>query len=137
MANNYMYTQEFLPKETVEFDLKKTGLFITDPQNDFISEGGGGLPLVGDNVKEGKVVEKLVQLREAAKEVGIRTFYSPHMYTEMDYKDWKPDKLNTIAKVMFQQNMFRQGTWGHEYHPAMKPDDNTIQLGSHKGLSNF
>ena len=81
MANNYTYKQDFLPRETVEFDLKKTGMFITDPQNDFISEGGGGWPLVGNNVKEGKVVEKLVQLREAAKEVDIRTFYLPHMYT--------------------------------------------------------
>lgn len=137
MTNNYKYKQDFLPRETVDFDLKKTGVFITDPQNDFISEGGGGWPLVGEGVKAGKVVEKLIRLRETAKEVGIRTFYSPHMYTEMDYKDWTPDELNAIDKVMFQQNMFRQGTWGHEYHKDMQPDDNTIQLGSHKGLSNF
>eukprot|EP00978_Attheya_sp_CCMP212_P048984 scaffold599563_cov130-Attheya_sp.AAC.1 len=119
MANNYVYKQDFLPRETVEFDLKKTGMFITDPQNDFISENGGAWPLVGENVMAGKVVEKLVQLKDVAKEVGIRTFYSPHMYTEMDYKDWKPDELNAIDKVMFTQNMFRQGTWGHEYHPDM------------------
>ncbi len=55
----------------------------------------------------------------------------------MDYKDWNPDELNAIDKVMFAQKMFREGTWGHQYHPDMTPDDNTIQLGSHKGLSNF
>ena len=38
---------------------------------------------------------------------------------------------------MFEIDMFHEGTWGHEFHPELKPDENTIVLSPHKGLSNF
>ena len=47
MVNGYTYTQEFIPRQTLEIDLARTALFITDPQNDFISEGGAAWGLVG------------------------------------------------------------------------------------------
>jgi nicotinamidase-related amidase len=133
--HGYLYQQDFMPKETLEIDLERTAIFITDPQNDFLSEGGGAWALVGEQVVAGKVVEHEVQLREAAKAVGIPVFYSPHMYTKMDYANWR--SLNAIDKLMFQQKMFIKGTWGHEFHPKLKPDDNTIVMNPHKGLSNF
>ena len=46
-----------MPKERLEINLEETAIFITDPQNDFISEGGGAWPLVGAEVKSSKVVE--------------------------------------------------------------------------------
>ena len=82
-----------------------------------------------------KVVEKEKALKALAKEVGIPVFYSTHMYTPMDYKNWK--SLNGIDKIMFDLPMFAQGTWGHEIHPELLPDDNTIVMNPHKGLSNF
>ena len=135
MTSGYTYTQEFIPKQTLELDLSRTAVFITDPQNDFISEGGAAWGLVGEQVVADKVVEHQVQLREAAKKVGIPVFYSPHMYTEMDYANWT--SLNGIDTMMFAIDMFHEGTWGHEFHPDMMPDDNTIVMNPHKGLSNF
>lgn len=135
MTSGYTYTQEFIPKQTLELDLSRTAIFITDPQNDFISEGGAAWGLVGEQVVADKVVEHQVQLREAAKKVGIPVFYSPHMYTEMDYANWT--SLNGIDTMMFAIDMFHEGTWGHEFHPDMMPDDNTIVMNPHKGLSNF
>ena len=135
MEGGFTYQQDFLKKEILELDLKKTALFITDPQNDFLSEGGAAWALVGEQVVADKVVEHQVMLREAAKKVGIPVFYSPHMYTEMDFKNWQ--SLNAIDKLMFEIDMFHQGTWGHEFHPDMIPDDNTIVMNPHKGLSNF
>ena len=135
MTDTFVYQQDFLTKEILELDLKRTALFITDPQNDFLSEGGAAWALVGEQVVADKVVEHQVMLREAAKEVGIPVFYSPHMYTEMDFKNWK--SLNAIDKLMFDIDMFHDGTWGHEFHPDMMPDDNTIVMNPHKGLSNF
>ena len=38
---------------------------------------------------------------------------------------------------MFNLPMFAEGTWGHDFHPELKPDDNTIVMNPHKGLSNF
>lgn len=40
-----------------KLDTSRTALLIIDPQNDFLSEGGVGWDLVGDGVKNTKVVE--------------------------------------------------------------------------------
>jgi nicotinamidase-related amidase len=74
-------------------------------------------------------------LKTLAKEIGIPVFYSTHMYTPKDFANWK--SLNGIDKIMFNIRMFEQGTWGHDYHPDLKPDSNTIVMNPHKGLSNF
>jgi len=76
-------------------------------------------------------------LKALAKELGIPLFYSIHTYTPKDFEQWPTQPLNGIDKVMFNNKMFAQGTFGHEYHPDLKPDSNTIVMNPHKGLSNF
>jgi nicotinamidase-related amidase len=134
-ADHYTYKQSFMPKETVHIDLSKTAMFVTDPQNDFLSEKSPAWGLVGPTVIKHNVVGKEKQLKALAKEVGIPVFYSTHMYTPQDFKNWK--SLNGIDKIMFDNKMFAQGTFGHDYHPELRPDDNTIVMNPHKGLSNF
>jgi nicotinamidase-related amidase len=118
-----------------KLDLTKTALLIVDPQNDFLSEGGVVWDLVGKGVKETQVVEHLVELKKTAKEVGIPVFYSPHYYSDEEFKNWT--HLNPIDKLMFDRKMFQKGTWGAEFHSQLKPDENTIVLAPHKALSNF
>ena len=84
--------------------------------------------LVGEEVTQNNVVENLVKLKNAANEAGIPVFYSPHYYTEYEYKNWK--HLNHIDKVMFDRKMFLKGTWGAEFHPDLQPDENTFVLSS-------
>jgi nicotinamidase-related amidase len=134
---DYVYKQTWMPKETVEIDLSKTALFVTDPQNDFLSEKSPAWGLVGPTVIKHKVVEKEKMLKALAKELGIPLFYSIHTYTPKDFEQWPTQPLNGIDKVMFNNHMFAQGTWGHEIHPDLKPDSNTIVMNPHKGLSNF
>ena len=55
-----------------------TALLFIDPQNDFLSEGGVMWDVVGEGVKKTKVVDHLVELRNAAAVVGVPVFYSPH-----------------------------------------------------------
>jgi nicotinamidase-related amidase len=135
--DDYVYKQGFMPKETVEIDLSKTAMFVTDPQNDFLSEKSPAWGLVGPTVIKHKVVEKEKQLKALAKEIGIPVFYSPHMYTKKEFEQWPKMPLNSIDKIMFANKMFVQGTFGHEYHPELIPDDNTVVMNPHKGLSNF
>jgi nicotinamidase-related amidase len=118
-----------------KFDKGSTAVLITDPQNDFLSEGGVAWNDLGERVKETKVVEHLVQIRDAAKAAGIPVFYSPHYYTDEEYARWQ--HLNAIDHFMFDNKMFRVGSWGAEFHPDLEPDENTIVLHSHKGMSNF
>ncbi|MCM1986890.1 isochorismatase family protein [Methanococcoides seepicolus] len=70
-----------------EIDLKRTALIIVDPQNDFLSEEGVVWDLVGDGVKETKVVEHLVELKATAKDVGLPVFYSPHYYSDEEFEN--------------------------------------------------
>ena len=116
-------------------DRSRTALLIIDPQNDFLSEGGVAWPLVGDGVKNTKVVEHLVDLRSAAKKAGVPVFYCPHYYNDNEFATWK--HLNPIDKMMFDGKMFNKGTWGAEFHPDLVPDDNTFVLAPHKALSGF
>ena len=109
----YTFTQDFIPQEKLEIDLSTTAIFITDPQNDFISEGGAAWGLVGEQVIADKVVEHQVMLREAANQVGIPVFYSPHIYSENEYQSWK--HLNFVDRVMFERKMFNKGQWGAEF----------------------
>ena len=136
-AENYVYQQKFMPKETVQIDLAKTAMFVTDPQNDFLSKESPAWGLVGPTVIKHKVVEKEKRLKALAKDLGIPVFYSTHMYTQKEVEQWSTMPLNGIDKVMFENKMFVQGTWGHDYHPELKPDSNTVVMNPHKGLSNF
>jgi nicotinamidase-related amidase len=117
------------------FDTSRTALLIIDPQNDFLSEGGVVWDLVGEGVKDTKVVEHLVELRKAAKDAGMPVFYCPHYYNDDEFATWK--HLNPIDKLMFDRKMFRSGSWGAEFHPDLLPDDNTFVLAPHKTLSGF
>ncbi len=134
-SGDYVYKQSFMPKETVEIDLSTIALFVTDPQNDFLSEKSPAWGLVGPTVTKHKVVEKEKKLKALAKELGVPVFYSIHTYTRKDFENWK--SLNGIDKIMFENKMFLEGTFGHDYHPELKPDSNTVVMNPHKGLSNF
>jgi len=136
-SDDYVYKQSFMPREKVKIDLAKTAMFVTDPQNDFLSKESPVWKLVGPTVTKNKVVEKEKMLKALAKELGIPVFYSTHMYTSKDVEQWPKMPLNGIDKVMFENKMFVQGTWGHDYHPELKPDSNTVVMNPHKGLSNF
>jgi nicotinamidase-related amidase len=137
-GSDYVYQQKFMPRETVEIDLATTAMFVTDPQNDFLSKESPAWGLVGPTVIRNKVVEKEKTLKALAKKLGIPVFYSTHMYTPQDFKNWpKAKSFNGIDKVMFDNHMFAQGEWGHDFHPDLKPDSNTIVMNPHKGLSNF
>ena len=134
-SDDYVYKQDFMPRETVKIDLETIAMFVTDPQNDFLSKESPAWGLVGPTVIRNRVVEKEKKLKALAKELGVPVFYSTHMYTPQDFANWK--SLNGIDKVMFENKMFAQGTWGHDYHPDLKPDSNTVVMNPHKGLSNF
>ena len=134
-SDDYVYQQGFMPRETVEIDLASIAMFVTDPQNDFLSEESPAWGLVGPTVIKHKVVEKEKTLKALAMKIGIPVFYSTHMYTPNEFENWK--SLNGIDKIMFDLKMFAQGTWGHDYHPDLKPDSNTVVMNPHKGLSNF
>jgi nicotinamidase-related amidase len=119
----------------VEIDADSTALLITDPQIDFLKPDSVVWDKVGETVEENAVVEKLVTLREAAREGSVPVVYSPHEYTDDEFESW--EKLNTIDQIMFDTRMFDADGEGSDFVPELAPDDNTFVLSPHKQLSGF
>ncbi|KAB1187336.1 MULTISPECIES: cysteine hydrolase [Haloferax] len=113
----------------------RTALLITDPQVDFLKPESVVWDHVGETVEENNVVDNLVKLRDAAREGGIRVFYSPHYYESDEYENWT--HLNSIDQIMFDTRMFDRAGSGSAFIPELEPDENTFVCAPHKQLSGF
>lgn len=114
---------------------ERTALVITDPQVDFLKPESVVWDHVGETVEENEVVEKLVELRDAAREGGIKVIYSPHYYEADEFESWQ--HLNGIDQIMFDTKMFDRAGSGSEFIPELEPDSNTFVCAPHKQLSGF
>ena len=56
----------------MDFNKNNTAVLVTDPQNDFLSEEGATLGLVGESVKENKTIENIESLFKAARSQSSR-----------------------------------------------------------------
>jgi len=120
---------------SVEIDPDSTALLVTDPQVDFLKPESVVWDKVGETVEENAVVDKIAQLREAAREGDVPVIYSPHEYRDAEYEEW--EHLNTIDQIMFDTRMFDVAGDGADFVPELEPDDNTFVLSPHKQLSGF
>ncbi|MFU8869878.1 cysteine hydrolase family protein, partial [Natronococcus sp.] len=119
----------------VDITAESTAVLITDPQIDFLKPESVVWEKIGETVEENAVVEKLQQLREAAREGDVPVFYSPHYYEDAEYDEWQ--HLNTIDEIMFDTRMFDVNGDGADFVPELAPDENTFVLSPHKQLSGF
>ncbi|PON16573.1 isochorismatase [Candidatus Entotheonella serta] len=92
-----------LPPSTMQLDLERTALVVTDPQIDFLSPKGATWGVVGNNVKEMHTVENIERLFQFAKQANLPVFISPHYYYPFD-KSWKFE--GALEKLMHQIGMF-------------------------------
>ncbi len=92
-----------LPPSTMELNLPRTALVVTDPQIDFLSEDGVTWGLVGESVTEQNTVENIDRLFKTAKKAGVTVMVSPHYYFPTD-KGWKFE--GALEKVMHNIGMF-------------------------------
>ena len=94
-----------LPPSTMELNLPRTALVVTDPQIDFLSEDGVTWGLVGESVTEQNTVENIDRLFKTAKKAGVTVMVSPHYYFPTD-KGWKFE--GALEKVMHNLGMFNR-----------------------------
>lgn len=87
-----------------KIDIDTTALLITDPQNDFLKEGGAAYGLVKDNLKELNTIENIGALFKKAKAVGVAVFVSPHHYFSHD-KGWL--HRGALQKTINKIDIFR------------------------------
>ena len=89
----------------MDIDKSATGLVITDPQNDFLSEKGVTWELAGESVIENNTIENIERLMKAAKAGGVRLFVSPHYYYPTDHA-WQFG--GTVEKMMHEIQRYLQ-----------------------------
>jgi biuret amidohydrolase len=113
----------------------RTALLFVDPQVDFLSPTSVVWDVVGEEVQRIGVLENLVRLRAAAVDAQLPVFYSPHHYSDQEYKQW--NHLNPLDDLMFGRRTFDVDLPGSDIHPDLAPDDTTIVCAAHKTLSGF
>ncbi|MCA1579661.1 MAG: isochorismatase family protein [Acidobacteria bacterium] len=129
----------FLPKRDTElsFPNDRTVLLVIDPVNDFLSEGGAGWDLVKATVEKNDVITNLQRAIDTARSHGIPVLFGPMAYTREDYSNEQLQRRSGINRLMFEQKMFLAGTWGADFHPALRPRDDEIVLLPHKSIDVF
>lgn len=130
-----------LPNVSIELDLGRTALLVTDPQIDFLSPQGAAWGVFGESITEHRTVENLGRLFEAAKRAGILVVISPHYYYPFDHR-W--NFAATGETLMHRLRMFDRrdplslegfdGS-GADWMPELRPyiaDGKTIVCSPHK-----
>ncbi len=139
LAPSGAYAQ--LPDPGLSFDLERTAIVITDPQNDFLSPDGVTWGVVGESVTENNTVENIGRLLQAAKARGVQVFVSPHYYYPTDH-GWHFG--GALEVLMHEIGMFDRvdalslegfagsgADWLEEYKPFIQ-DGETVVTSPHK-----
>ncbi len=122
---------------SVSFTPTRTALLVIDPVNDFLSEGGAGWEMTKLTVKKNNVVDNLKRAIAGARQRGIPVLFGPMAYTEEDYADKELHRRSGINRVMFEHKMFLAGSWGADFHPDLRPENDDIVLLPHKSIDVF
>ena len=108
---------------------------IVDPQNDLLSPDGAMWDLIGDGIRECRVVEHLVEIRDAARRAGLPVVYSPHEIARSDHREWR--RVNFVDRMLHERQVFDSRSSGTDWLPELEPDADTIICSPHKTLSGF
>ena len=116
---------------------EESALLVIDPVNDFLSEGGADWDMARSTVEKHDVVGHLKQAIEGARQRGISVLFASMAYTAEDYENEELQRRSGINRMMFEKKMFLAGSWGADFHPELRPNDDEIVLLPHKGVDVF
>jgi ureidoacrylate peracid hydrolase len=119
------------------FAPEQTALLVIDPVNDYLSEGGAQWDMARTTVEKHDVVGHLEQAIEGARQRGIPVLFAPMAYTAEDYENEELQRRSGINRMMFEKKMFLAGSWGADFHPELRPNEDEVVLLPHKGVDVF
>jgi len=120
----------------VTFRLDQAGLLVVDPYNDFISDGGKLWSRVREVVEANRCIPNMIEILEAARSVGARTFFAPHhRWRAGDYETWK--FWAPIQESGARSKVFAHGTWGGTFRDEFTPRPGEIVAQEHWCSSGF
>jgi nicotinamidase-related amidase len=129
----------------MKLDLRVTALAFTDLHNDFLAPEGKAYGLIKESLARNNTAENIERLLQAASDVGMKVFVSPHYYYPNDYRWVAPvtpleDLAHKIGLVSRKDPLSLDGFEGsgadfpERYKPYLR-DKNTIVTSPHKAYS--
>jgi nicotinamidase-related amidase len=129
----------------MKLDLRVTALAFTDLHNDFLAPEGKAYGLIKESLARNNTAENIERLLQAASDVGMKVFVSPHYYYPHDYRWVAPatpleDLAHKIGLVSRKDPLSLEGFEGsgadfpERYKPYLR-DKNTIVTSPHKAYS--
>jgi ureidoacrylate peracid hydrolase len=113
-----------------------TALLVVAPYNDFISDGGKLWKFAKETAEGVCGVPNMIKVIEASRAAGLRVFIAPHhRWREGDFTTWK--YVAPIQASGGRRQVFADGTWGGQFHPAFKPKPGDIVAQEHWCSSGF
>lgn len=118
------------------YDSATTGLIISDPYNDFISEGGKLWPRAKEVAEAVGTLDHMREIVAAARAAGIRVFYSPHRrWRPGDFDGWR--QLTDGQRRSAATQLCAEGSWGAQWHPDFEPQPGDVVISEHWAQSGF
>src|SRR5882762_5535685 len=120
----------------VTYEKEITALLVSDPYNDFISQGGKIWDHIRAVAEANDCVPHMLQVLNAARNAGLRVFYAlHHRYRPGDYETWK--YIAPIQKAAWEHKIFEYATWGGEIRSEFEPKPGDIVAQEHWCSSGF
>src|SRR5262252_3447838 len=114
---------------TLAFPKGKTAILVMDCQNDIVDEKGKMAAMnngaMASLIKEHDVLGAIARLAEAGRHANVPIIHVRHAYRP-DYVD-APHNAPILAG-MKQNEILKDGTWGAEIHPDVKPRPTDIVI---------
>ena len=120
----------------MNYPIKKTGLLLLDPYNDFLAPEGKLWPHAKEVAEEVNLLVNLKSLMDTARRIKMQIFFVPHhRWVPGDFLRWKYPSNTQVASG--KRRTFEKGTFGGTFHKDFEPQQDDIIIQEHWAQSGF
>jgi nicotinamidase-related amidase len=120
----------------VNYPIKKSGLLLLDPYNDFLAPEGKLWPHAKEVAEEVNLLVNLKSLVDTARRIKMQIFFVPHhRWVPGDFLRWKYPSNTQVASG--KRRTFEKGTFGGTFHKDFEPQQEDIIIQEHWAQSGF
>lgn len=118
------------------YDVRRTGLLLVDPLNDFLADEGLLWPAISEVAATVDLRRHLFDLLKVSRSAGVRVFYVPHRRWEAEmFSTWSypnPSQLAVAGNKLFARDGFGGG-----WFAGLEPTVGDVIVAEHWAQSGF